>query len=66
MNPGAEREFYIEIPASAHPTIAIRNLTSGGTSLVSLPGDATRVRKVNARLRWTGTAWKAFSVQEQQ
>jgi len=55
---GDELLLLLELPASANPTIELRNATAGGTLLHSQTGNATISEYVSIRLVFNGTAWE--------
>lgn len=54
---GDEMELRIAMPASANATIEVRNLTSGGTLLLTVPIDSAVARTWLVRARFDGTNW---------
>lgn len=57
---GALVDMYIQIPASANPTIEVHNATSGGTLIHTVSGDTDNPTYQNVRFRFNGTAWVKF------
>jgi hypothetical protein len=56
---GDHAEVMVALPASANPTIEIRNATSGGTLLQSLNNpDAVAALQWSGEFVYTGSAWK--------
>jgi hypothetical protein len=60
---GDEREIVIAMPASTNPTIEIRNATSGGTLLGTVPTDALVARSWTLWTRYNGASWNVCSLQ---
>jgi Major tropism determinant N-terminal domain len=57
-NAGEKIRLMITLPASANPTIEVRNATSGGTLLKSLNNvDAVDTLYWSGEFRYTGSAW---------
>jgi hypothetical protein len=57
---GSRVTLRVEMPASANPTVEIRNATSGGTLLLTLSGNASAVT-YPVELVYTGSAWRLAS-----
>jgi hypothetical protein len=57
---GALADVYIQVPASANPTIEVRNATTAGTTLHSVTGDSSNITYQRIGFRFNGTAWVKF------
>lgn len=58
---GALVDMYIQVPASANPTIEVRNASSSGTVLHTVSGDPDNATYQHETFRFNGTAWVKFS-----
>lgn len=56
-------EIDVIMPASANPTIEIRNASSGGTLLATIPTDAAVARTWRVICQYNGTAWQLVALQ---
>lgn len=59
---GDELEISVSMPASLNPTVELRNNTSGGTLLATVPTDAAVARVWSVWSRYNGTAWGAATL----
>ena len=59
---GDELELSVTMPASATAIVELRNATSGGTPIGTLPTDAAVSRVWSVWSRYTGTAWGAATI----
>jgi hypothetical protein len=59
---GDELEVSVTMPASLNPTVELRNNTSGGTLLATVPTDAAVSRTWSLWSRYNGTAWSTATL----
>jgi hypothetical protein len=60
MTSGAIAEGKIITAASANPTVEIRNASTSGTLLDTIPGDSSNANTYHFEARFNGTAWEKW------